>query len=314
MEKILSSGVSGKPSVAARGAVLFPMVAVLIWSGNTVISKLAASVIAPDTISFYRWLIALAILTPWLALPTWKNRQRIKPYLSRLAVLGCLGMAAYQGLSYVAAQTSSAVNMGIIVALVPLMSAVLSSVLANEPLTRGCLIGGAISLVGVVYLLSQGHPSALLHTGFVVGDVVMFVGALGYALYSVLLRRWAMPIPTWQSLYMQISFGLLCILPWYLMTPASPITADNIGFLLYAALLASLVAPYVWFRGIAVAGPGRLALYFNLVPVFVIVIAVMVAGESLHAYHMVGGLLALAGVILGQYWRTPVKQTQRAIV
>lgn len=284
------------------------MVAVLIWSGNTVVSKLAASVIAPDTISFYRWLIALVILTPWLLVPAWKNRAQIRPYLGRLAVLGFLGMAAYQGLSYIAAHTSSAVNMGIIVALVPLMSALLSSALANEPLTRGCLVGGIISLLGVVYLLSQGDPGALLDTGFVIGDLVMFTGALAYALYSVMLRRWAMPVPTWQSLYLQICFGLLCILPWFLLTPASPITADNLGFLLYAALLASLVAPYVWIRGIAVAGPGRLGLYFNLVPVFVILIAVLVAGESVHSYHLLGGVLALAGVILGQYWRTPVRR------
>lgn len=290
----------------SRSAPLFPLLAVLIWSGNTVISKLAASVISPSTISFYRWLLALLILTPFLVAPTWRNRARIKPYLWKLAVLGMLGMAMYQGFSYIAAQTTSATSMGIMLAIMPLISAVLSSLLAHEPLTRGCVLGGLISLCGVAFLLGRGDPSTLLNAGFVIGDIIMLVAVAAYALYGVLLRRWAIALSTWQSLYIQAGFGMIFILPWFVLTPISPLTAQNIPLLLYASLLASLAAPYVWILAVAKNGPGRASLYINMVPVLVMVIAVVVMGEPLHDYHLIGGALALGGVILGQLWRRPM--------
>lgn len=52
--------------------LLFPLGAVLIWSVNAVVNKLAAGAIAPGAISFYRWALALALMTPFLFIPVWR--------------------------------------------------------------------------------------------------------------------------------------------------------------------------------------------------------------------------------------------------
>ena len=78
---------------------LFPVIAVLIWAINTIVSKMAVGVIDPAAISFYRWLLAGVLLALVFARPVWKQRAVVKPYLGKLFVLGMLGMVMYQCLA-----------------------------------------------------------------------------------------------------------------------------------------------------------------------------------------------------------------------
>lgn len=96
--------------------LLFSLLAVLIWVGNTIVSKLAAGTIAPGTIAFARWFIAFVILTPLVGRDAWRQRQTIASHVPKLILLGLLGMAACQGLGYYAAGFTTATNMAIMLA------------------------------------------------------------------------------------------------------------------------------------------------------------------------------------------------------
>jgi drug/metabolite transporter (DMT)-like permease len=279
----------------------YPLLAVLVWTGNTLVTKMAAGAIEPAAITLYRWLLAGLVLTPFVARSVWRQRRIVVAHWHQLAFLGLLGMGMYQGLAYEAAKTTSAINMGVVVALMPLMSTLLASLLAGEAI-RGARLGGAfLSLAGLVYLSTQGHPSDLLHGAAHVGDAIMLVAVASNALYGVLLKRWAVPLSTWQQLYAQIGFGLLAILPFWWLAPASPVTAQNLPLIMYAGTAASIGAPFFWMSGIKILGPARASLFMNLLPIFVAVAAAGLLGEALHGYHAVGGLLALAGVWWGQH-------------
>src|ERR1700712_100597 len=130
------------PAVAepvSLAAALTPLWTVLIWSGNVVVTEAAAGVISPGSISFYRWLIAFVVLIPFVGKTAWQNRAVLESHWWKLASLGALGMVIYQSLAYEAAKTTTAVNMGVMLALMPLMSAVLASLLAGERLSTARL-------------------------------------------------------------------------------------------------------------------------------------------------------------------------------
>ena len=182
----------------------------------------------------------------------------------------------------------------------PLMSALLASFFAGERLTASRIGGAILSLLGLVYLSTRGHPGELLNGAAHWGDTLMLVAVASNALYGVLLKRWAVPLTTFQQLYVQIGFGILVILPFWWFAPSSPITAQNIPLILYAGIPASIGAPFFWMSGIKKLGPARASLFMNLLPVFVALAAFTLLGEQLHSYHAVGGLLALAGVWWGQ--------------
>jgi drug/metabolite transporter (DMT)-like permease len=283
-----------------------PLATVTMWAGNAIVTKAAAGVIAPGSIAFYRWVIALLVLLPLVGPAAWRNRATALRAWKQLVVLGIFGMVIYQCLAYVAAETTSAVNMGVIQALMPLFSTLLASALAAERLTGARILGGVVSIGGVLYLTSQGNPLNLVRGGLHVGDAIMLVAVLANSTYGVLVKRWAIPLPVWQQLFWQILAATIVLLPIWLLGPISPITRANVGLVLYAAVAASLLAPLCWMVGIERLGAARTALTVNLLPIMVALLAWMLLGEQLHGYHYVGGGAALLGVVIGlREWKFP---------
>jgi drug/metabolite transporter (DMT)-like permease len=287
---------------------LFPFVAILLWSGNVMVSRLSAHTIDPYAITFWRLALAVALMSLFVLRPAWRNRAAIRPQLPKLAFLGLLAMALFQCLSYEAAKTTTATNMAIMTALVPLLTMLLSVVLLGERPTLGMLCGGALSFAGLVYLITGGAPAVLLDGGVHVGDLLMLGAALAYALYSVLLRRWHVGLPSWQSTYIQAIAALIVMAVLLLHLPlheALPNRA-SLPLIAYAGALASVVLPFFWMQGVKHLGPNRCSMFMNLLPVATAAIAVSLFGEQLHVWHLIGGAAALAGVLLAQIWRQPL--------
>ena len=176
-------------------------------------------------------------------------------------------------------------------------------VLRQRP-TLMAMLGGLVSLAGLALLIGEGDPSRLLSVGANPGDLLMGLAALAYALYGVLLRRWGLPVGPWQSLYVQVAFGVLFQLPAFLMAAPSPLNADNVPLVLYAAIFPSLFAPFLWMQGVKHLGPNRASIFLNLMPVGTVAIAAVFLDEKPRVFHIVGGAMALAGVMLAQM-RTP---------
>jgi len=287
---------------------LFPLLAVLIWSLNAVVSKIAAGAIEPAAISFYRWLLALLVLTPFVLPGLWRHRRTLRPHLGKLLVLGLLGMVLYQSLAYYAAHSVSALFMGILSSLIPLLTILFSIVLLGIAPTRGMALGGVLSFVGLLWLVSAGQPEQLLTHGIGSGELMMFAASASYACYGVLTRRWAIPLPNWQSLYVQILFGVLLLLPNFLLTPDVALTSQNIPLVLFAGIPASLIAPFLWIQGVMRLGANTTSIFMNLTPLFTAAIAVLFLHEQLHSYHLIGGGITLLGVCLAQRMRTPLRR------
>ncbi|MBK0034882.1 DMT family transporter [Erwinia sp. S43] len=288
---------------------MFPLLAVLIWSINAIVSKMSASAIDPAAISFYRWLIALVVLAPFALPGVWRHRQQIAQVWWKLLILGLLGMVLYQSLAYFAAHSVSALFMGILNALIPLLTVLLSIFILRLAPTVGILLGSVLSFGGLVWLVSQGNPAQLLTHGMGKGELMMFAASTSYALYGVLTKCWAIPLPNWQSLWMQILFGVLLLTPGFLMAPDVSLNMHNIPLVLFAAIPASIIAPFVWIQGVMRLGASTASIFMNLAPIFTAVIAVGFLHESLHAYHFIGGGVTLLGVILAQQLRMPLARS-----
>lgn len=286
--------------------LLFPLFAVLIWSLNAVVSKAAAGAIDPAAISFYRWLLALVTLTPFILPGVWRNRSEIKKYWWKFMILGLLGMVLYQSLAYYAAHTVSALFMGIIASLIPLLTVLISLVVLSVVPTVGIAVGSLVSLGGLIWLVSSGHPGLLLQQGVGMGEVMMLAASASYALYGVLTKRWAIPVPNWQSLYIQIIFGVVMLVPNFLMANNVELNVHNIPLVLFAGIPASIIAPFLWIKGVHHLGANLATIFMNLTPIFTAIVAVLFLHEKLHSYHLIGGGITLFGVILAQRLRTPL--------
>jgi drug/metabolite transporter (DMT)-like permease len=283
-----------------------PLGAVLIWSGNMTINQLTVGTIAPSSIAFLRWLLALAVLTPFLLPAAWRHRQTIRREWIKLATLGLLGMGLWQGLAYVAAETTSATNMGILAAMVPLLTVLLSALILREAPSLGGTVGGLLALFGVMVLLGRGDPLSLLQLEVAPGDLLMVIAATCYALYGVMLKRWPLDLPPWVLLYAQVVFAVLFLLPPYLMGPMTPVDGQNVWLILYAGIPASIITTFLWMRAIRQIGASQASIFINLMPLFSALIAMAYLGERIAAFHLVGGAMVLSGVLMAQTLTQPL--------
>ncbi|MNF56057.1 aromatic amino acid exporter [compost metagenome] len=281
--------------------LLFPLMAVLIWATNTVVSKAAAGVVDPAAISFYRWVLAALALSPFCLPQLWRRRAEVRLWLGKLLVLSLLGMVLYQCLAYYAAHSTSATNMGVIGSLIPLLTLLQSALFFGQRPGKQALLGMSLSLFGVLWLLGQGNPLALLHSGINPGDGMMLLGAASYALYGLLIRRWQLPFGPWLNLYVQILLAVLLLIPVALSADSLAVPREGWSMVLFAGLASSLLAAYCWMRGLASLGPERTSVFMNLIPLFTAMIAVSSLGEPIHGYHLLGGGLILGGVMCSQF-------------
>jgi drug/metabolite transporter (DMT)-like permease len=287
------------PARTAAWVPFAPLFAVLVWTGNVLVTRRASAVIEPAAITFFRWAIAFAVLTPFLGRAVWRQRAVVRAHWPRLGLLGVLGMSTYQGLAYEAARTASAIDMGVMTATMPLLSALLARAFAAEAPSRAQAGGAIVSLLGIAWLVTRGHPAALAAGGVHVGEGLMLLAVSSNALYGVLLRRWAIPLTSWQQVYVQVGFGTLAVLPFWIAGGTQPVTAASAPLVAYAALPASIAAPFFWVTGVKHHGAPRASLFLNLLPLLVALAAWALLGEPLQAFHAVGGLLVLAGVAWG---------------
>lgn len=157
-------------------------------------------------------------------------------------------------------------------------------------------------------MVSAGSLGALLQHGVNLGDAMMLVATLAYAIYSTLLKKWQLRLPPLVLLYLQVLVAVVVLFPLFLASDKVGLGPSNIGLVVYACLLASMIAPLAWMHSVKQLGPSRTTLFFNLLPLITALIAAVVLKEQLALYHLVGGVLTLGGVILSERWTTPVRR------
>ena len=271
----------------------------MIWAGNAIVNKLSFGIIAPEAIAFYRWFFAMLVLTPFMLKTVLKKRRTIIPLLPKLANLAALGMVLNQSLAYFAAATTTATNMALINSLVPMISLFLAVPLLKQRLSPLVFAGSLISLLGLVFMLSHGDM-ANLAIGVTEGDLLLLISAFVYALYGVLLKRWQLPISTWESVYIQGIIAVLMLTPLLFSAPSVTISSQATPLIVYAALGASLIAPWAWINGISKLGAERTSIFFNLMPILAAIFAAIILNETLAVYHYLGGSMVILGVMLVQ--------------
>ncbi|EGQ9295870.1 EamA/RhaT family transporter [Vibrio parahaemolyticus] len=279
---------------------LLPFFTVMIWGGNSIVNKMAASTIEPSAMSFYRWFVAMVLLTPFCLPAVIKQRHVIRPYLTKLAFLALLGMVLNQSLGYYAGLTTTASNMALITSLVPLISVFLSVPLLGKSVSMLSIVGGVISLGGLAFMLGHGDVTYFLHQDMTQGDSLMLLAALVYAAYCVLLKRWKMPFNSLTLVYMQGFFSVIMLTPLWLSSEQLLPSQEALPLIAYAGIAASIFAPLMWVKAIDLIGADSSAMFMNLMPVVSVALASTLLGEEVHVYHIIGGLMVISGVILSQ--------------
>jgi len=294
---------TGNINKASLKTTLFLLAAIILWAGNSVIGKFATELIGPFSLSFYRWLIASIIICVFAAKPLFAARRQIKSHIGPLIILGIVGTGLFNTLLYLGLYHTSAINSGIILAILPIIISTLNYTFKIERTNSSQIFGLILSAMGVVWVITHGDLNQLLTMKINSGDLIILAAVFSWGLYSVLLRILRpKKIDSLAFLAVQFLIGLVFILPFYLYEilygEATLWQAQTFLVLGYVGLFPSLIAYFCWQQGIARGGANRAGFLYPLITVFTALFAFIFLGETLVFTQIIGALLIFSGVAL----------------
>ena len=285
-------------------APLLLILTMSFWAGNGLLGKWVAlsDDLPPIGLAFWRWTLAMCLILPF-ALPHLKRDwPAIKAKWRAVLILSAFGIGAFNTLIYWSQYSTTAVNLFLLNASLPLLIPVLSFVLFRDRITARQAIGIVIALAGAVTIISAGNPAILLGLEVNPGDGIILLAMLCYAIYSVCLRVKPAVHPM-TLLLVTFLGGTLILSPFYawehLTVGAINLTPKTWIALGYVAVFPSFLAYLCFNRGVELIGANRASLFFHLMPVIGTVMALILFREPLGWYHGVGAVLIIIGLVLG---------------
>lgn len=269
------------------------------WGANFVLAGPVMADLPPLWAAAVRFLLGAALMFGIAAVRREQLLVLLRRHAAVYVMLGIVGITAFNLLFFYALQTSSANSASLIMAINPLLTALLAAAFLGEKLTGRHLLALPVALSGVVVVISHGEISRLASLSFAHGDLLMLAATLSWALYNVLTRRYmpqASPVAN-TSWIMAVGAALLL---------ASALGSDThihvLGFKAGIAMAVMVVGGTVlaylfWGIGIARLGAARTSIFINLVPVFAMLIGAAL-GALPSAAQLAGGLLVLGGVTI----------------
>lgn len=287
-----------------RTAYIVLLLTTLFWGGNAVAGKMAVGHVSPMLLTTARWLIAFAVLAAigWPRLKA--DWPVVRKRLVFLTVLSSAGFAVFNLALYSALLFTSAINVSIEQAGMPMLIFVANFVLFRTRVAWAQIVGFVVSLAGVALTAAHGEPARLLDLAVNFGDALMLIALVVYAGYTVALRF--RPAVHWQSL-MIVMCGAAAVssmpfaLAEYLYGTAILPDARGWAVIGYTALFPSILAQVFYIRGVELIGANRAGLFINLVPIFGTLLAIVLLGETFFFYHAVAMAMVLGGIALAEW-------------
>jgi drug/metabolite transporter (DMT)-like permease len=299
MAEQIASG-QGRIRIGAPAAYLLLTVAMLSWSANVVIARALAGTVPPFGLSMMRWLIAFLVVLPFAARELVSKRAIILRRWRILLLLALLGLTICNSLSYLGLQTTSAVNAALINSAGPALTLGAAFALNRERASLAQLTGMLVSLAGVLIIILQGDPAALVQLSVNRGDVTILIAVIAWAVYTVLLRRAPGELSPVALLAVFFAIGAVTLVPLHLIERAqgAPLPMGAVAWLayLYVGLFPAVIAFFGWNRGVATIGASRAALFAYLMPLFSALLAYIFLGEKMALFHLVGAACIFCGI------------------
>jgi drug/metabolite transporter (DMT)-like permease len=275
-----------------------------IWGASYLFIKIGLRDLSPSMVAFLR--IALAAL---VLLPVAASQGALRGVRSRagwLAVVGAVQVAGPFVLISAGEEEISSSLAGILVASVPLFTALLAIWVDHEERSQGLRLGGVlVGFGGVALLLGVdlgGSGSALL------GGVAVVLASLGYAVGGLLVKhRLAGLAPVGMSAAV-VTASAIFLLPPALLT--APEAAPGLGPVAAVAALGVLgtgLAFVILYRLIASIGPARAWLVTYIAPGFAVVYGAVLLSEEVTVATLAGLALILFGSWLAAEGRLPLR-------
>lgn len=280
-------------------AIAVTVLLMLMWGSTFLVTKTTTEEIPPFTLGVIRFVLAALVLLPVaLASGTFARLPRPFPWRT-LLLLAITGFAGFSAAFNTSMHLGSVATGAMIFAMVPAAIAVAAVLLLKERPSRRRIVGIALSIIGVVLVVSFGRPAASAPRPLL-GALLMFGAVAAWSLYTVLAKRVAHldPLAVIGGASIVGAVLLLPLAAWEWTWWSPDLTVKAIAGAVFLGVFASGIAYVVYSRVLRELDASLVGSLLNIDPLVGVATAILFLGERLLAWQLAGALVAFTGMWL----------------
>ena len=273
-------------------------------ASNLVVARGGVEFVPPISLAFWRWTIVFIILLPFTYLSLRKNFKIIKNEYKKLFFLGAMGCGVCGAFPFLAGETTTVTNMGIIYTSSPIFIILISSIFFREKINFIKIIGLISCLMGVFVIIIKGDLNLLINLKLTIGDLWMLAAAVGWALYSIYLFYWKSKLPIFQRFALVAFFGSASLFPFYILEEflfqRTTFSTEFFSWVTFAAISPGIIAFTLYTIAQKKLGASLTGFTLYIFTVYAAIYGLFLFDEKLEFYHYVGTILVFFGVYLAK--------------
>ena len=273
-------------------------------ASNLIVARGGVEHVPPISLAFWRWAIVVLILLPFTYSFLIKNSKVIKKEFKKLFFIGALGCGVCGAFPFLAGETTTVTNMGIIYTSSPVFIILISTVFFNEKVNLTKIIGLILCLIGVFAIIIKGDFDLLLNLNFTIGDLWMLGAAIGWALYSIYLFYWKTQLPIFQRFTLVAFFGAVSLFPFYLveeiLIQQTVFNSQFFMWAIFAAVSPGIIAFTLYTMAQKKLGASLTGFTLYIFTIYAAIYGFIFFDEQLEFYHLLGTFLVFIGVYLAK--------------
>jgi drug/metabolite transporter (DMT)-like permease len=241
-------------------------------------------------------------LIPFTYKEIYKNRNYIKKNFLVISFMGIITISTFNSVVYFALNYTQVINAVLVLAAIPALTIILSSLMKIEKTNLFQIFGLILSIIGIGAIISNGELQRIISLNFNKGDLWMLVCVLSWSLYSTLLKKYKLQISQFSLIQLMVSVGILFLIPQYFYEQSIGLDVNfNKAFffiLFYVVVFPAIAAYYCWQKGVEMIGPNRASMFIQLMPLFSAGMAIIIFSEKFELYHLAGAAFIVSGIFL----------------
>jgi len=273
-------------------------------ASNLIVARGGVEHVPPISLAFWRWTIVVLLLLPFTYSLLIKNSKIIKKEFKKLFFLGAMGCGVCGAFPFLAGETTTVTNMGIIYTSSPIFIILISAIFFNEKINFIKIIGLISCLVGVFAIIIKGDINLLLSLNFTIGDLWMLAAAIGWALYSIYLFYWKSQFPIFQRFTLVAFFGAISLLPFYIIEEVvvqrTVFNSQFFSWVLFAAISPGIIAFTLYTKAQKSLGASLTGFTLYIFTIYAAIYGFIFFDEKLESFHYLGTVLVFFGVYLAK--------------
>jgi drug/metabolite transporter (DMT)-like permease len=273
-------------------------------ASNLIVARGGVEYVPPISLAFWRWTVVVLILLPFTCSLLVKNLNIIKKEFKKLFFLGAMGCGVCGAFPFLAGETTTVTNMGIIYTSSPIFIILISAIFFNEKINFIKIIGLVTCLIGVLAIIIKGDFNLLLNLNFTIGDLWMLAASIGWALYSIYLFYWKSELPIFQRFILVAFFGVISLFPFYIIEEVVvQRTLFNSQFFLwvvFAAISPGIIAFTLYTQAQKSLGASLTSFTLYIFTIYAAIYGFIFFDEKLEFFHYIGTVLVFFGIYLAK--------------